>query len=227
MFDLYYLILVVPALLFASWAQMQVSSTFDQYSKVRSSRGITAAQVARRILDANRLQQVRVERIAGKLTDHFDPSSGVIRLSDDVYGSSSVAAIGVAAHECGHAVQHAQKYAPMQLRAAIIPVTNLGSMLSIPLFVAGLILSYQPLCNIGLLLFSLAAIFQLVTLPVEFDASARALRTLEKERFLESSELRGSKRVLKAAALTYVAALVVSLAQLLRLVLISRSRNRD
>ncbi len=208
MFDLYYLILVVPALLFASWAQMQVSSTFDQYSKVRSSRGITAAQVARRILDANRLQQVRVERIAGKLTDHFDPSSGVIRLSDDVYGSSSVAAIGVAAHECGHAVQHAQKYAPMQLRAAII-------------------LSYQPLCNIGLLLFSLAAIFQLVTLPVEFDASARALRTLEKERFLESSELRGSKRVLKAAALTYVAALVVSLAQLLRLVLISRSRNRD
>ena len=227
MFDLYYLILVVPALLFASWAQMQVSSTFDQYSKVRSSRGITAAQVARRILDANRLQQVRVERIAGKLTDHFDPSSGVIRLSDDVYGSSSVAAIGVAAHECGHAVQHAQKYAPMQLRAAIIPVTNLGSKLSIPLFVAGLILSYQPFCNIGLLLFSLAAIFQLVTLPVEFDASARALRTLEKERFLESSELRGSKRVLKAAALTYVAALVVSLAQLLRLVLISRSRNRD
>lgn len=227
MFDLYYLILVVPAMLFAGWAQMQVSSTFDQYSKVRSSRGITAAQVARRILDANRLQQVRVERIAGKLTDHFDPSSGVIRLSDDVYGSSSVAAIGVAAHECGHAVQHAQKYAPMQLRAAIIPVTNLGSKLSIPLFVAGLILSYQPLCNIGLLLFSLAAIFQLVTLPVEFDASARALRTLEKERFLESSELRGSKRVLKAAALTYVAALVVSLAQLLRLVLISRSRNRD
>ena len=227
MFDLYYLILVVPALLFASWAQMQVSSTFDQYSKVRSSRGITAAQVARRILDANRLQQVRVERIAGKLTDHFDPSSGVIRLSDDVYGSSSVAAIGVAAHECGHAVQHAQKYAPMQLRAAIIPVTNLGSKLSIPLFVAVMILIYQPLCNIGLLLFSLAAIFQLVTLPVEFDASARALRTLEKERFLESSELRGSKRVLKAAALTYVAALVVSLAQLLRLVLISRSRNRD
>lgn len=227
MFDLHYLILVVPAMLFASWAQMQVSSTFDQYSKVRSSRGITAAQVARRILDANRLQQIRVERIAGKLTDHFDPSSGVIRLSDDVYGSSSVAAIGVAAHECGHAVQHAQKYAPMQLRAAIIPVTNLGSKLSIPLFVVGLILSYEPLCNIGLLLFSLAAVFQLVTLPVEFDASARALRTLEKERFLDSSELRGSKRVLKAAALTYVAALVVSLAQLLRLVLISRGRNRD
>lgn len=224
-YDYYYLILVVPALLLAMWAQATVSSTFGKYSKVHSASRLTGEQTARRILDANGLHHIRVEHIRGKLTDHYDPSAEVVRLSDSVYFSDSVAAVGVAAHECGHAVQHSIRYAPLIFRNAIIPVTNFGSKLAIPLFIMGLIFNYPPVSQLGILLFSLVAVFQLVTLPVEFNASSRALATLEQFDYLSPSELRGSRKVLKAAALTYVAALLVTLTQLLRLILLSRNRR--
>ena len=218
-FDYYYLILVVPALLFAAWAQAQVSGAYNRYSRVRVSRGMTGAMAARRILDDNGLTGVRVERVAGKLSDHYDPGERVVRLSAGVYDSDSVASLGVAAHECGHAVQHATHYAPLTFRNAIIPITNFGSKLSIPLIIVGLFLS-GTLVDIGLLLFSLVAVFQLVTLPVEFTASSRALATLENGNFLDRRELEGARKVLRAAALTYVAALLVSVAQLMRLILL-------
>ena len=218
-FDHYYLILVVPALLFAAWAQAQVSGAYNRYSRVRVSRGMTGAMAARRILDDNGLTGVRVERVAGKLSDHYDPGERVVRLSAGVYDSDSVASLGVAAHECGHAVQHATHYAPLTFRNAIIPITNFGSKLSIPLIIVGLFLS-GTLVDIGLLLFSLVAVFQLVTLPVEFNASSRALATLENGNFLDRRELEGARKVLRAAALTYVAALLVSVAQLMRLILL-------
>lgn len=224
-FDYYYIILVVPALIFAMWAQATVSGTFAKYSKVHSVSRLTGEQTARRILDANGLSNIRIEHIRGKLTDHFDPSAGVIRLSDGVFYSDSVAAVGVAAHECGHAVQHSIRYAPLIIRNAIIPVTNFGSKLAIPLFILGLIMNYPTVSRLGILLFALVAVFQLVTLPVEFNASSRALATLEKFDYLSSSELQGSRKVLKAAALTYVAALLVTLTQLLRLILLSRNRR--
>lgn len=226
--DYYYLILVVPALLFAAWAQAQVSGAYNRYSRVRVSRGMTGAMAARRILDDNGLTGVRVERVAGKLSDHYDPGERVVRLSAGVYDSDSVASLGVAAHECGHAVQHATHYAPLTFRNAIIPITNFGSKLSIPLIIVGLFLS-GTLVDIGLLLFSLVAVFQLVTLPVEFNASSRALATLENGNFLDRRELEGARKVLRAAALTYVAALLMSLLQLLRYLLIfaGRSNRRD
>ncbi len=191
--DYYYLILVVPALLFAAWAQAQVSGAYNRYSRVRVSRGMTGAMAARRILDDNGLTGVRVERVAGKLSDHYDPGERVVRLSAGVYDSDSVASLGVAAHECGHAVQHATHYAPLTFRNAIIPITNFGSKLSIPLIIVGLFLS-GTLVDIGLLLFSLVAVFQLVTLPVEFNASSRALATLENGNFLDRRELEGPAR---------------------------------
>ena len=224
--DKYYFIFVIPAMLWAMWAQAKVNSTFSKYGQVFSKRGLTASQAARRILDDNGLRNIRIERIRGNLTDHYDPTADVIRLSDSVINSTSVAAIGVAAHECGHAVQHAQNYSPLIFRNAIIPITNFGSKLAIPLFIAGLFFS-TTLCNLGILLFSLTALFQLVTLPVEFNASARPLRTLDDWNYLDSGELRGAKQVLSAAAMTYVAALAVSLAQLLRLMAIAGSRRRD
>lgn len=181
---------------------------------------------ARRILDDNGLTGVRVERVAGKLSDHYDPGERVVRLSAGVYDSDSVASLGVAAHECGHAVQHATHYAPLTFRNAIIPITNFGSKLSIPLIIVGLFLS-GTLVDIGLLLFSLVAVFQLVTLPVEFNASSRALATLENGNFLDRRELEGARKVLRAAALTYVAALLVSVAQLMRLILLFGNRRRD
>lgn len=223
-FDVYYLIFVVPAMLFALWAQSRVSSTFHKYSGMENSRGMTGMQVARSILDDNGLRDIRIERIAGQLTDHYDPGAKVVRLSDSVYNSTSVAAVGVAAHECGHAVQHAKQYSPLVFRNAIIPITNIGSKLAIPVFIIGLFIS-PVLCNLGLLLFSLMALFQLVTLPVEFNASARALVTLENWNFMSPAELRGSRRVLQAAAMTYVAALAMTLMQLLRLVLVARNRR--
>ena len=226
-YDSYYLLLVVPAMLLALWAQSRVQSTYRKYSQIRSFRGMTADQVARSILDANGLTQVRVERIPGNLTDHYDPRTKVVRLSDTVYGSSSIAAIGVAAHEVGHACQHAAAYGPLTLRNAIIPVTNLGSRLSIPLILVGLLLGNNSLALLGVLLFSLVAVFQLITLPVEFNASSRALQTLGSRGILAGEELAGARKVLTAAALTYVAALVVSLAQLLRLTLIVGNRRRD
>ncbi len=224
--DSTYLIYVVPALLISMWASFRVKSTFAKYNKVGNRRGYTGAQVAHWILDSNGLQNVRIERIAGSLTDHFDPSSGVIRLSDSTYSSTSVGAIGVAAHECGHAVQYDVGYFPMQVRRAIIPVTQIGSSVAIPLAVLGIVLGFSLLTEIGILLFCAVVVFQLVTLPVEFNASRRALKTLDENRILEEEELRGAKKVLTAAALTYVAALLVSIGNLLRLLTLRDRRGR-
>lgn len=225
--DIYYIILVLPALVFSMWAQARVTSTFNRYSKERTYSGMTGYEAARRILAANGLYHVNVERVSGNLTDHYDPKTNVIRLSDSVFGSNSVAAVGVAAHEAGHAVQYAQNYAPIKLRAAIIPVTNIGSTLSVPLVLLGFFMGMQPLVNLGLLLFATVALFQLVTLPVEFNASRRAVNALEMGGTMAENELYGVKKVLSAAAMTYVAALAVSLANLLRLVLRFGGRDRD
>ena len=226
-FDYTWYLLVLPAFLLALWAQLRVKTTYAKYSKIRSARGRTAAEVARQILNDHGLTYVRVDQIAGELTDNYDPRTNVVHLSQGVYNSTSIAAIGVAAHECGHAVQHAEEYGPLRLRSAIIPVTNIGSSLSIPIFFVGLLLNFPLLMSIGILLFGLVALFQLITLPVEFNASRRALATIEERGLLTDDEARGARRVLSAAALTYVAALASSLAQLLRLVIISRGRNRD
>ena len=226
-FDRYYWILIVPAMIFAMWAQMRVSSTFNRYSKVGSARGLSAAQVCRQILDENGLFAVRVERVSGNLTDHYDPRSNVIRLSDSVYDSTSVAAIGVAAHEAGHAVQYSVGYVPIKIRNSIIPVSKLGSTLSMPILLVGLLFNSGVLVEIGILLFSTMALFQLVTLPVEFNASGRALRTLGDYHILDDEETRMAGKVLKAAALTYVAALLSSAAQLLRLILLYGRRRND
>ena len=225
--DIYYIILVLPALVFSMWAQAKVNSTFNRYSKQRTYSGMTGYEAARRILAANGLYHVNVERVSGNLTDHYDPKTNVIRLSDSVFGSNSVAAVGVAAHEAGHAVQYAQNYAPIKLRAAIIPVTNIGSTLSVPLVLLGFLMGAQPLVNIGLLLFATVAVFQLVTLPVEFNASRRAVNALEMGGTMADEEINGVKKVLSAAAMTYVAALAVSVANLLRLVLRFGGRDRD
>ena len=226
-FDYYYLILVVPALLIAAWAQMKVSSTFNRYSHASTRSGLTGAGVARRILDMNGLQNVRVEHISGKLTDHYDPRSATVRLSDNVYNSSSIAAIGVAAHETGHAVQHATHYVPLTVRNAIIPATNIGSKLSVPLLLVGLLVNQPFLINFGIILFATVTVFQLITLPVEFNASRRAVATLDSMGVVDNVEKSGARKVLTAAALTYVAALLVSIAQLLRLVLLFGRRNND
>lgn len=225
--DRYYIILVLPAMLIALWAQMRVKGTFAQFSTRSVRSGLTGAQVARCILDANGLTYVRVEQVAGSLSDHYDPRSQVVRLSQDVYGRSTVAAVGVAAHETGHAIQHAVGYAPLQLRTAIIPVTNIGSSLSIPLILLGFFLGYYPLVSLGIILFSLVTVFQLITLPVEFNASRRALVTLEQYHMVSNEEHNGVKKVLSAAALTYVAALIVSVANLLRLILLFGGRRRE
>lgn len=225
--DRYYIILVLPAMLIALWAQMRVKGTFAQFSTRSVHSGLTGAQVARRILDANGLTHVRVEQVAGSLSDHYDPRSQAVRLSQDVYGRSTVAAVGVAAHETGHAIQHAVGYGPLQLRTAIIPVTNIGSTLSIPLILLGFFMGYQPLVSLGILLFSLVTVFQLITLPVEFNASRRALVTLEQYHMVSNEERQGVKKVLSAAALTYVAALIVSVANLLRLILLFGGRRRE
>ena len=226
-FDRYYWILIVPAMIFAMWAQMRVSSTFNRSSKVGSARGLSAAQVCRQILDENGLFAVRVERVSGNLTDHYDPRSNVIRLSDSVYHSTSVAAIGVAAHEAGHAVQYSVGYVPIKIRNSIIPVSKLGSTLSMPILLVGLLFNSGVLVEIGILLFSTMALFQLVTLPVEFNASGRALRTLGDYHILDDEETQMAGKVLKAAALTYVAALLSSAAQLLRLILLYGRRRND
>ena len=225
--DIYYLIFVIPAMLFSMWAQSKVTSTFNRYSKQRTYSGMTGFEAARRILAANGLYNVQVEHVSGNLTDHYDPKANVIRLSDSVFNSNSVAAVGVAAHEAGHAVQYAQDYAPIKLRAAIIPVTQIGSQLSMPLVLIGFIMGLDPLVNLGLLLFATVAFFQLVTLPVEFNASRRAVSALEMSGSISDEELYGVKKVLSAAAMTYVAALAVAVANLLRLVLRFGNRNRD
>lgn len=226
-FDYYYLILVVPAILFAMWAQAQVNGTFNKYSKVRTQRGITGAQAAEAVLKAGGVYDVRIERVAGNLTDHFDPRDKVIRLSDSVYDNPSVAAVGVAAHEAGHAVQHAESYFPLKLRSAIIPITQIGSNLTLPLLLIGLLLSSPTLIYLAIAFFGVSTVFQAVTLPVEFNASSRAVAALADGGLLSEEELPGAKKTLKAAALTYVAALAVSLAQLLRLLLRFGGRRDD
>ena len=224
-YDYYYLVLVVPAIIISLIAQMKVQSTFKKYAQVMSSRGMTATEVVQKILEWNGIYNVRIERVAGELTDHYDPRTNVIRLSDTVYGNPSVASIGVAAHEAGHAVQYAKGYVPIKIRNSILPVANIGSKLSLPLIIFGLILSMQPLVEFGILLFSFVLIFQLVTLPVEFNASRRAISTLNNSGILQGEELHGAKKVLGAAAMTYVAAALTTAMQLLRLILISRRRN--
>ena len=215
--NLIYLILLVPVLLLSLYAQAAVSGNFSRYSNVTNRRGLTGAQAAQRILQANGITDVRIEHISGKLTDHFDPQAKVIRLSDEVYGVASIAAVGVAAHEAGHAVQYATDYAPIRIRAAIIPATRIGSNLSWPLLIAGLIFNWSVLVWAGILLFGLVTVFQLATLPVEFNASRRALAAIESRNLLTDDELRGARSVLRAAAMTYVAALLVSFAQLLQI----------
>ena len=220
-------IIILPALILSLWAQVNVNSTFARFSRVSNRRGMTGYDAARRILDMNGLQNVAIEHIAGNLTDHYDPRSNTVRLSDSVYGSSSVAAIGVAAHEVGHAVQHAVGYTPIKVRNAIVPVVNLCSQLAMPLFILGLIFSssFFMLTDVGIILFSAAVLFHIVTLPVEINASRRALSTLESSYMLEGEEISGAKKVLSAAAMTYVASAAMALLQLLRLIAI-RDRRR-
>lgn len=225
-YDSYYLFLVLPAILISLWSQMKVKSTFNKYSQVMARSSLTATEITRRILDMNGLQNVKIEQVSGNLSDHFDPRTNVIRLSDTVRGIPSVAAIGVAAHEAGHAIQYKCGYTPIKLRNTILPIANLGSQLSVPLIIFGILFSFEPLVSAGIILFSAVLLFQVVTLPVEFNASRRAIKTLSENGILVGEELDGTKKVLSAAALTYVAAVLVSAMQLLRLLLISRGRRR-
>ncbi len=218
-------VLVLIGLLLSIIASFGVKAAFSKYDKVLSSRGITGAEAARRILSENGVN-VRVERVSGNLTDHFDPRTGVVRLSDATYSSSSVAAIGVAAHECGHAIQHSVGYVPIKLRNSIVPVVNIGNRLSMPLFFIGLVMGIYELAMIGALLFSLVLLFQIITLPVEFNASRRAIKILDNTDMLYGEELSGAKKVLFAAAMTYVAAVAATALQLLRLLTIV-NRRRD
>lgn len=231
-FDMTYVILVMPFVLLSLWASMNVKSTFRRYSQQHSIRRITGAEAAQRVLSANGVSGVRIERVAGNLTDHFDPRSNVIRLSDGVYNSTSTAAIGVACHEAGHAVQYAHAYGPIKLRAAIIPVTNIGSMLAMPLILIGLLFAADMDVSYGLIYagiacFGLSLVFQLVTLPVEFNASRRAMEAISNAGILSDEEQKGARKTLTAAAMTYVAAAAVALVQLLRLVLLFGGRRRD
>lgn len=219
------MILVIPGLLLGLYAQFKVKSTFDRYSRIRTKSGLTAEQAARALLSRGGSANVTISRVNGSLTDHYDPRSNTLRLSDSVYGSDSVAAVGVAAHECGHALQEHDGYGLLKLRTALVPVVNIGSSLYLPIFMAGLLFSWEPLQMVGILCFGLTLLFSLVTLPVEINASKRALGMLEG--VLDAEELQGAKAVLSAAALTYLASVISSALQLLRLILISRSRNRD
>ena len=233
-FDWTYLVLVLPCLIFAMIASNRVNSTFKKYSNQYSQRRITGADAALRVLHANGVHGVRIERVSGNLTDHYDPRTNVIRLSDSVYSSTSTAAIGVACHEAGHAVQYAQNYAPIKLRAAIIPLTNFGSKLAMPLILLGIVCTFlgefsTVLVYLGIAAFGLSFVFQLLTLPVEFNASRRAIRAIEEGNILTAEEQFGAKKTLQAAAMTYVAATATALAQLLRLIVIfgGGRRRRD
>ena len=230
-FDWTYFVLVLPCMIFAMIASSNVNSTFKKYSAQYSQRRLTGAQAAQRVLAHNGVTGVRIERVAGNLTDHYDPRTNVIRLSDSVYTSTSTAAIGVAAHEAGHAVQYAKHYAPIKLRAAIIPLTNFGSKLAMPLIMAGILLTFlgslsTMLVYLGIAAFGLSFVFQMITLPVEFNASRRAMRAIEEANLLTAEEQRGAQKTLKAAAMTYVAATATALAQLLRLIAIFGNRRR-
>lgn len=221
-------ILVLVAAIFSIWASARVNSTYNKYAKVRSMQGITGAEAAQRILYYAGLTNIRVEHVSGNLTDHYDPKSKVLRLSDSTYSSASVAAIGVAAHECGHAIQDAEGYSALRLRSALVPAANIGSRLGIPIIILGVLLgSNYTLIQIGIWVFSLAVLFQLVTLPVEFNASNRAMKILDSRGILGQNELSMCRKVLSAAAMTYVAAAAASIMQLLRLVLLYGGRRRD
>lgn len=226
-YDATYLLVVLGAVL-SMIASARVNGIFSQYSRVRSMSGMTGAQAARRILDKNGLYDVKVEHIRGNLTDHYDPRTKVLRLSDATYASSSVAAVGVAAHECGHAVQDSESYEPLKIRSRLAPAANFGSRFGLPIFIAGLVFgANEILMQIGIWVFLLAVLFTLITLPVEFDASRRALLMLTDYGILGDAEAEGSRKVLKAAAMTYVAAAAASVLNLLRLILIARSRDKD
>jgi Zn-dependent membrane protease YugP len=224
-FDYYYLVLIVPTIIFSLIAQILVKGSFSKYSKVKSSNGITGREAAAILLKANNIENVAIEPVAGNLTDHYDPSSHILRLSQPVYQNSSIAAIGVAAHETGHAIQHAQKYGPLGLRSALVPAANIGSSIGPWMAVIGLVVSLPILVDIGIILFSTAVLFYLVTLPVEFNASNRAIAILRNNSVLSEEELVGVKKVLTAASLTYVAAALSAVMNLLRLVLLRRSRD--
>ncbi len=231
-FDWTYLVIVLPCVLLSLWASSSVKSTFNKYSSQYSIRRITGADAARRVLAHNGVGGVRIERVSGSLTDHYDPKANVIRLSDAVFDSTSTAAIGVACHEAGHAVQYAQNYAPIKLRAVIIPATNIGSKLAMPLILLGLVLTFLEsfsftLIYLGIACFALSLVFQLITLPVEFNASRRAIAAIEQGGILTQEEQIGAKKTLKAAAMTYVAATAVALAQLVRLLILFGRRSDD
>lgn len=232
-YDWTYFIIVVPVFILAMVASGNVKSTFRKYAKIYSASRITGAEAAERVLRGHGVTNVRIEQISGSLTDNYDPRNNVIHLSQDVYSSTSVAAIGVAAHEAGHACQYADNYGPVRLRMAIIPMTNIGSQLSVPLIILGIVLSgfssiFYAMAYVGLFLFALCVFFQLVTLPVEFNASHRALESIDQQGMLSEEEIQGSKKVLHAAAMTYVAALAVAVAQLLRFaLLVSGGSRRD
>ena len=225
-YDPTWILLVITGII-AVVAQIRVSSSFAKYSKVESRTGLTGAEAAERILHSKGIYDVRIQHIAGSLTDNYNPTDKTLNLSDATYNSRSVAAIGVAAHECGHAIQHAIGYAPLEFRSAIVPVANFGSTLSWPLFLIGLFSGIRPLVTAGIVLFSLAVLFQLVTLPVEINASSRALKMLQSTGILGSDETKGARKVLTAAAMTYVAALAASILQLLRLLILAGGRRRD
>lgn len=227
--DYWYIILVVPAMIISVWAQYKVKSTFNKFSKVRNVRNVTGAYAAQAVLSYYGISDVRIERVSGKLTDHFDPKAKVIRLSEGVYDSTSVAAIGVACHEAGHAAQHAEGYTPIRIRNSIIPVCNIGSKLGIPIALIGLFMSAEPIIYIGLALYAGIFIFHLVTLPVEFNASRRAISVIDSTDLLYDDEIGGAKKVLSAAAMTYVASMLVALASFLRIALriLSMSNRRN
>ena len=220
-------IILIPAIILSFWAQMKVSTTFNRYSQVTSRSGMTGAQVAQAILKSNNINDVRIEAVRGNLTDHYDPKNKVLRLSESVYGQSSLAALGVAAHEVGHAIQHDVDYAPLRIRSALVPIAQFGSYGSWIILLVGIVLASTQLIQIGIILFVAVLAFQLVTLPVEFNASSRALVQLETGGFLTTEEIKGSKKVLSAAAMTYVAAVILAVAQLIRLILISGILRRD
>jgi hypothetical protein len=224
----YYLtgFIMIPVFIFATICQIKVKNSFNRYSKVRNRRGMTGADAAYQLLRLNGITDVKIKMIGGTLTDYYDPTKKEICLSQDVFNSTSVAAVGVACHEAGHACQHAQSYSPLKLRNAIIPVTKIGSYIGVPLALIGMLIYSQPLIYAGIILYGAVALFQLITLPVEFNASKRALQTIEANGFLEGEEYTGAKKVLTAAALTYVAALTSALATLLRLFLIMNRGNR-
>lgn len=228
--DYWYIVLVLPAMIIAMWAQYKVKSTFNKYSKVTNSRRVTGAYAAQAILSYYGITNVRIERVNGKLTDHFDPRTNVIRLSDEVYNSTSVAAIGVACHEAGHAAQHAEGYAPIRIRNSILPVCNIGSTLGVPLALIGLFMGAEPIIYLGIALYAGIFIFHLATLPVELNASRRAISVIDATDLLYDDEIGGAKKVLSAAAMTYVASMLVALANVLRFalrILAMNNRRRD